>query len=264
MKIISAYVLTLCLLMAIASANADVQIKTVEYNDGDVVLQGYFAWDDAIEGRRPGVVVAHEWWGLNDYARTRAEMLAKLGYVALAIDMYGKGKVTEHANEASAWMKQINANTEHWQLRARLGLDVLRKHEFVDPTRLAAIGYCFGGSTVMQLAYSGATLKGVVSFHGSLPVATKQQARNVKASVLIAHGNADTFVPSERIAQFTAAMDEAHVDWQMVNYGGARHSFTNPNADRYGIKGVSYNKQADRRSWRHMQQFFDEIFSGEN
>ena len=195
MKIISTFMFTSCLLFGIASVHAEVQMKTVEYNDGDVALQGHFAWDDAIAGRRPGVVVAHAWWGLNDYARARAEMLAKLGYVAFAIDMYGKGKATEHAKEASAWMKQINANTERWQQRARLGLDVLRKHEFVDPTRLAAIGYCFGGSIVMQLAYSGAKLKGVVSFHGSLPVPTEQQVRNVKASVLIAHGHDDVFIP---------------------------------------------------------------------
>lgn len=247
-------------LLAATTAESEVQSKTVEYTDGGVVLKGYFAWDDAVEGRRPGVVVAHEWWGLNDYARRRARMLAAMGYVAFALDMYGEGKATEHGAEAKAWMEQVNRNIAVWQRRALLGVEVLRQHDFVDPSRIAAIGYCFGGATVMQMAYSGADLKGIVSFHGPLPVATPEQAGAIKARILVEHGYDDPFVPAERIARFQASLDQADVDWEMDVYGGAQHSFTNPSADRYGIEGVHYDARADRRSWAHMRLFLEEIF----
>ena len=239
---------------------SEVQLKSVEYKDGGVALKGYFAFDDALTGRRPGVIVVHEWWGLNDYAKKRAKMLAELGYVAFAADMYGDGKVTTHAKQASQWKNQITNNIEGWQKRALLGLDILRKHEFVDPTRMAAIGYCFGGATVMQLAYSGADLSGVVSFHGSLPIPTEEQAVNTKASVLIAHGSDDKFVPADHIAKFMDSVSKAGIDWQMTYYSGARHGFTNPDADSFGVEGLQYNERADRRSWEHMQVFFEEIF----
>ncbi|MFQ5937097.1 MAG: dienelactone hydrolase family protein [Acidiferrobacterales bacterium] len=251
----------LMLFLAVSFARAEIQTQAVRYNDGDVKLHGYFAWDDAIEGKRPGILVVHEGWGLNQYVRKRAEMLAKLGYLAFAIDMYGQGKITEHANQASEWMKQITNNVGLWQQRALLGLDIMRTHELVDKTRTAAIGYCFGGATVMQLAYAGAALDGVVSFHGSLPVATPEQAENVRARVLIAHGSADAFIPPERIVKFQSALDAAGADWEMITYGGARHGFTNPDADVYEIDNVRYNKAADARSWRDMQRFFKELFS---
>lgn len=253
-------IVTLLLLIAVGRVQAEVQIKPIQYKDGDTQLQGYFAWDDSVKGKRPGIIVVHEWWGLNDYVRKRAQMLAQLGYVAFAVDMYGKGKVTKHPDQASEWMKQIRANVGQWQRRALLGLDILRQHELVDSTRTAAIGYCFGGATVMQMAYAGADLAGVVSFHGSLPVPTAEQVDNIKAKILVAHGNADAFIPAERIAKFQGALDQADADWQMIYYAGARHGFTNPGADKYGIDNVRYDENADRRSWRHMQQFFNEIF----
>jgi dienelactone hydrolase len=247
-------------LLTLDTAWAEVKTKTVGYRDGDVELQGFLAWDDAVKGKRPGVIVVHEWWGLNDYAKKRAEMLAKLGYVAFAIDMYGKGKVTDHPDQASAWMKQIADNAAAAQKRALLGLDILRRNALVDPTRIAAIGYCFGGATVMQMAYAGADLAGVVSFHGSLPVATDEQGRQIKAKILVAHGSADSFVPRERVAEFQQALDKAGADWQMITYGGARHGFTNPGADKYGVENIRYNKNADIRSWQEMRQFFADIF----
>lgn len=243
-----------------AAAHSEVQIKSVEYKDGEVVLKGYFAWDDALTGRRPGVIVVHEWWGLNDYAKKRAKMLAELGYVAFAADMYGDGKVTKHAKQAKQWKSQIASNIASWQKRALLGLDILRKHEFVDPTRMAAVGYCFGGATVMQLAYSGADLSGVVSFHGSLPIPSKEQALNTKASILIEHGYEDKFVSTDHIAKFMAAVSETGIDWQMTYHSDARHGFTNPDANSFGIEGLQYNERADRRSWENMQVFFREIF----
>ena len=243
------------------AAQAAVKTENVEYRDGDTTLKGFIYYDDALEGKRPGVIVVHEWWGLNDYAKQRAEMLAELGYVAFAIDMYGNEKVTEHGEDAKAWMTQITQNVEAWQKRALLGLDILKKHELVDMDYTAAIGYCFGGATVMQMAYAGADLDGVVSFHGSLPPATEAQQKNIKAKILVAHGDADGFVPPERIAAFKRALDAANADWQMMIYGGARHSFTNPGADEYGIDGIKYDEKADERSWALMQSFLDEVFS---
>ena len=251
----------LMLFVTAVSAKAELQTSAVRYNDDGLQLQGYFYWDDTFKGKRPGVMVVHEWWGLTDYVRKRAEMLARLGYVAFTADMYGKDKVTEHASQASEWSKQITSNVEAWQKRALLGLDIMRTHELVDRTRTAAIGYCFGGATVMQLAYAGAALDGVVSFHGSLPVPTPDQAKSVRARVLIEHGSADAFIPAERIVDFQTALNAAGVDWEMVTYGGARHGFTNPGADIYGIDNLRYNKVADQRSWEDMQRFFKEIFT---
>lgn len=251
-------------LVAVSQAHAKVQSKTIAYKHGDAELQGYLAWDDSIEGKRPGVLVVHEWWGLNDYVRARADQLAKFGYVAFAIDMYGEGKITKHPKQASEWAGQIRANVEQWRERALTGLGVLRKQEQVDSSRLAAIGYCFGGATVMQMAYAGAELKGVVSFHGSLPAPEPQQQKEgrIKASLLICHGAADPFVPEDRAQKLREALSAAGADWHMVYYGGARHSFTNPDADQYGVDGIKYDKQADERSWRHMQIFFEGLFGG--
>lgn len=255
---------TLLALVCSAAAQAEVQSRTVPYEHDGVPLQGFMAWDDALTDKRPGVIVVHEWWGLNDYARKRAEMLAHLGYVAFAVDMYGKDKVTEHPQQAGEWAKQIQANVQNWRERALLGLDILRNDEHANPDQLAAIGYCFGGATVMQMAYAGALLDGVVSFHGSLPVATKDQSDQIQAKILVAHGSADAFVPQERIVSFQKALDEAGADWQMIYYGGAHHSFTNPNAGTHGIPNLRYDPKADERSWEHMLLFFDEIFSTES
>jgi dienelactone hydrolase len=251
-------IMVLCVWSSVVEAR--VQLKPLPYFHGEVPLEGVLAWDDAREGKRPGILVVHEWWGLNDYARTRAEQLAALGYVALAVDMYGKGKVTTHADEARQWMQQTTANVETWQARAREGLRLLQADPRVDPTRLAAIGYCFGGATVMQMVYGGAPVKGVVSFHGSLPLPPSTLPVKSSPKILIAHGEADPFLTPDHIAKFTRALDGAGLDWQMVIYGGAQHGFTNPSANQYGMKGLQYQEQADRRSWEHMKLFFDELF----
>jgi dienelactone hydrolase len=240
------------------SALAELKTETVEYEQGGTTLKGYLAYDDSITEKRPGVLVVHEWWGLNDYAKQRAEMIAELGYVAFAPDMYGDDKVTEHAADAQGWMQQITSNVDAWRARATAGLDVLKAQEQVDPDRLAAIGYCFGGATVMQLAYGGADLDGVVSFHGSMPPAP--DGVTIKPAILAAHGYADSFVPPERVAAFQAALEKAGADWQVVVYGGARHGFTNPNAGEYGLENVQYDADADRRSWDLMQSFLGEVF----
>jgi dienelactone hydrolase len=250
----------LVFLVVQTAVQAKVVTKTVPYRHNGVSLEGYLAYDDAIKGKRPGVLIVHEWWGLNDYARRRAEQLAAMGYLAFALDMYGKGKVTQHPNQASEWMNQINQNIDTWRNRALAGFEVLSKAPNTDKKRIAAIGYCFGGATVQQLAYGGADLKGVVSFHGSLIPPTNIQSSDVIAKIMISHGSADPFAKPAQVQNYLAEMEKSGLDWQMIFYGGAKHSFTNPDADKVGMAALSYNKSADQRSWRHMKIFFDQIF----
>jgi dienelactone hydrolase len=251
----------LCLLSG--SALAVMHRETVAFADGDTELKGYLYWDDAFSGQRPGVMVVHEQWGLNDYARLRAEMLAEMGYVAFAADLYGAGKKTRHAEEANAWMQQTRADADLWKRRVQLSLQQLESHPKVRADTLAAIGYGFGADSVLQLAYSGADLKGVVAFHGSLPAATADQAAAIKTRILIAHGDADPLVPPDAIEAFKTALSDGGVDWEMVTYGRAMHSFSNPYADGYGLRGLAYQEEADRRAWLRMLAFFEDVFEAE-
>lgn len=237
--------------------------EEVKYRHGDVDLKGHLFWEDSFEGPRPGIMVMHEWWGINDYVMVRAEMLAEAGYIAFAADMYGNGRDTRHADDAMSWMKQISGNTELWQARAQLGLEQLLAHEKVDKQRTAAIGYCFGGATVMQLAYAGADLDAVVSFHGSLPPASPKQAARIQAKVLVFHGASDGFIPKTRVDSFSKALNDAEVDWEMITYGGAKHGFTNPYADGYDVKGLEYMATADQRSWSRLLSYLESIFDHE-
>lgn len=255
----SAFAVLIVFLFA-GTLRADIKTREVEYEQGGTKLTGFFAWDDAGDEKRPGVLVVHEWWGLNDYARSRAKQLAGLGYVAFALDMYGEGKVTEHPEQAGEWSAKIRENTDRWRARALAGLDVLKGHGRVDPERLAAIGYCFGGSTVLQLACAGAGLDGVVSFHGGMIPPEAVPSDGISTHILICQGGADAFVSDESIASFRAALEKVGADYEINYYGGARHSFTNPDADSKGIENLKYNAVADRRSWRDMQQLFTELF----
>jgi len=241
-------------------AAAQVIERVVNYQHGGAALQGVLAYDDATTGRRPGVLVVHEWWGMNDYVKQRVRQLAELGFVAFALDMYGKGRVTEHPKQASEWMTETTKNVAFWQDRAKAGLAVLRSEERTDPERIAAIGYCFGGATVQQLAYTGVSLKGVVSFHGTPIPPPADASTRVKAAILINHGAADPFAKPEQVQAYLAAMGASGLNWEMNFYGGARHGFTNPGAGDYGLAALAYNPTADERSWAAMRQFFDEIF----
>lgn len=238
---------------------AEVITQEIKYSHEGLDLSGYLAWDNALAGKRPGVLLVHEWWGLNDYARTRARQLAGMGYIAFALDMYGGGRVTHHPDEAGQWAQQVRANAVVWRARARAGLDELLKQDLVDPDRVAAIGYCFGGSTVLHMAYTDAPLKGVVSFHGALvPPAADT---TVKPRVLICHGGADAFIPQASVDAFQSGMEQVGAKYTIVTFGGVRHSFTNPDAGTYGIENIKYDADADRQSWTLMKLFFDDLFA---
>jgi dienelactone hydrolase len=235
-----------------------INTKTIEYTFDHVTMKGFLAWDDAMKGQRPGVLVLHEFWGLNDYARRRAEQLAGLGYVALAADMYGDGKVGSHPEEARAMMETVRQNITTWRGRANAALQALRQVPEVDPSRVAAIGYCFGGATALQMAYSGADLRAVVSFHGALPVAESTEKIRKTTKILILHGADDPRVTSEAVQKFKAALDQGHVDYRFIAYPGAVHSFTVREAGNDPSKGGAYNAEADRKSWDEMKRLFQE------
>lgn len=255
----------LLLILALAAAFgtpavAAVQTKPVEYQFEGVTFKGVMSYDDAQTGKRPGVLVIHEWWGLDEHAKSRAAELAKMGYVAFACDMYGNGKVAEHPMDANAMASDVRKNVAVWRGRAKAALDVLAKNEMVEPTQLAAIGYCFGGSTALQLAYSGADLKAVATFHAALPAPTEDEAKAIKAKILVNHGADDTFIKPEAIEKFQAALKAAKVDLQFESYPGAVHSFTVPEkAGKKPLPGMAYNEAADRKSWAAMTALFDKV-----
>jgi dienelactone hydrolase len=253
------YCLIPLMLLTAAPSRAELVRKKIDYRDGDARLQGYLVYDANLEGKRPGVLVAHEWWGLNDYARRRADQLAEMGYVAFALDMYGRGTTAKTRDEAARMSARFKGKPII-RTRARAGLNVLLQQPNVDPRRVAAIGFCFGGTTVLELAYSGADLAGIVSFHGGLVDPKPEDLPRVKAAILALHGADDPFVPPAVVDSFERALRASTIDWQLVIYGGAVHAFTNPAAGNDKSSGAAYNERAARRSWREMQVFFQEIF----
>jgi dienelactone hydrolase len=237
--------------------------EPVAYTSDGVTLKGYLAYDTSSTARRPGILVVHEWWGHNDYARKRADMLAEMGYTALAVDMYGEGKQANHPEEAGRFAKEASADFDLKSKRFMAALNVLKGHKTVDPDRIAAIGYCFGGSVVLDMARSGADLAGVVSFHGALATGHPAQAGSVRARILVCHGADDKFVPAEQVEAFKKEMTDAGADFRFIAYENAVHSFTNPEADTYAKTftiPIGYNAEADRKSWADMKAFFDELF----
>jgi dienelactone hydrolase len=249
--------------LAAGPARATVQGREVQYTAQGVTLKGYFAVDDATPGRRPGVLVVHEWWGHNEYARRRARMLAELGYAALAVDMFGDGKTAAHPDDAGKFAGELTKNPETTKARFVAGLEYLRAQPQTDPARIAAIGYCMGGGVALNMARAGVDLRGVASFHGSLNSIFPAQPGGIKARLLVLHGADDTFVPPEAVAAFKKEMADAKADLKFIAYPGAKHSFTNPDADEYAKKfglPLAYNAEADRLSWEELKAFLVEIF----
>ena len=253
----------ICVLATI-NASAEVISKEVSYRQGDTVMKGLVAYDDSIQGKRPGVLVVHEWWGHNAYARSRARQLAALGYTALAVDMYGDGKTAEHPKDAGAFAGAVGGNLPLAKARFDAAIATLKQQSGVDPDKLAAIGYCFGGGIVINMARMGTDLDGVVSFHGSIGTKNPAKKGDIKTRIRAFNGADDPFVTAEQLKAFEKEMTEAGVDYQLVNYPGAKHSFTNPDADKFGTKfnlPLAYNKKADEESWQAMQAFFKQIFA---
>lgn len=240
---------------------AAVKTEVIKYDANGTQLVGFLAYDDAAKDRRPGVLVFHEWWGLNDYAKKRAEQLAALGYVAFCADMYGDGKTTEHPMEAGQFATTVRANLDTWRSRAEAALKKFKEQPQVDTHKIAAIGYCFGGSTALQLAYTGADLAAVMTFHAALPTPTPEDAKKIKAKLVIGHGADDPFIKPEAIQKFRAALDAAKVDYKFESYPGAKHSFTVKGIDEKKVPGLEYNEAAEKKSWEQMLALFKETIN---
>lgn len=237
--------------------------EEVAYSADSVNMKGYIAWDASKQGKRPGVLVVHEWWGHNPYARHRADMLAELGYVALAVDMYGDGKVADHPKDAGMFAGEVMKRGPGATARFMKAMEILKANPNVDGNNIAAIGYCFGGSTVLNMARQGLDLKGVASFHGGLGTGTPAKKGEVKTKVLVCNGGADKFIPQTDIDAFKKEMEDAGVTYTFKSYEGAIHGFTNPAADSLGKKfemAIAYNAPADTASWTDMKAFFGELF----
>jgi dienelactone hydrolase len=237
-----------------------IKTQSHDYLHGETNCEGFWAYDESKPGKRPGILVVHEWNGLQDYMKKRCGMLAEMGYVAFAPDIFGKGvraKSFPECEQISAPYYKDRALTRG---RARAGLEILQKHPMVDAAKIAAIGYCFGGLVILELARTGANIAGVVSFHGQLSTPNPADGKNIKAKVLVLHGAIDPVVPPAEVAGFEKEMEDAKVDWQFISYGGAVHTFTNWNLPTTGMP-AAYNEKADKRSWIAMQDFFKEIFA---
>jgi dienelactone hydrolase len=239
---------------------ADVQTKEVTYKQGDTELQGFLAWNTKAKGKRPGVLVVHEWWGHNEHARNQAKRLAEAGYVGFALDMYGKGKVATHPPDAQKFMAEATRDPAVVKARFEAALDVLKKDAHVDPEKLAAIGYCFGGAVVLSMARMGADLDAVASFHGALGQLPPPVQGGVKARVLVLNGAEDPMVTKEQIAAFEKDMAAAGAKFELVNLKGAKHSFTNPDAAKAGMDALAYDAQADKESWQRLLKLLREVF----
>lgn len=261
MKISALTVLLFCLSTSLAQAV--VQGKEVSYRAGGTTLKGYVAYDDAIKGKRPAVLVVHEWWGHNAYARKRADMLAELGYTALAVDMYGGGKQANHPDEAGKFATEVSKNMPMAKARFVAGMKLLRKQKTVDAREMAAIGYCFGGGVVLNMARMGLPLKGVASFHGALSTDHPAQPGKIKARIVSFTGEDDAMITADKVAAFKLEMESAGANYRIVTYPGVKHSFTNPDADELGRKfnlPLAYDAAADQDSWQRTMVFLSEVF----
>lgn len=245
--------------IAVRGAFAEIQARQVDYRDGTTELQGSVIYDDTFSGKRPGVLVFHEWMGPTAYERGRAEQLARLGYVAFVADIYGKGVRPKNPDEAREQATKYKSDRPLMRERAKAALAELKKQEITDPARIGAIGYCFGGTVALELARSGAAIAGVVSFHGGLDSPDPSDTKNIKANILVLHGADDATMEPEVMSAFLDGIKASSADWQFVEYSGARHGFSNPKNGNDPKSPVAYNEKADRRSWEAMKQFFAEV-----
>ena len=242
-------------------ANAEVKTQELEYEQGGTTLQGFLARDEAAKGTRPGVLVIHEWWGHNEHARNQAKKLAQAGYVAFALDMYGKGKVATHPKDAQAFMEEVTGDPELVRARFDAALDVLKKQPGVDAEKIAVVGYCMGGTIALAMARAGADLDAVATFHAGLkPPGPPAAKGKFEPKVLVQTGGADPMIPDEQVTAFKKEMKEAGVDAEVVVYPKAKHSFTNPDAAKAGMDGLAYDAEADRQSWERMTKFLKQVF----
>jgi dienelactone hydrolase len=240
--------------------SAEVKARAFDYQHGETVLQGFVAWDDGKPGKRPGVLVVHEWWGHDEHARNQARRLAEAGYVGLALDMYGKGKLTTHEKEAGAFAKEAMKDPAAMRARFNAARAALEHDPHVDPTKIAAIGYCFGGAVVLEQARAGDDLDAVISLHGALGTPMPARTGAVKSRILVLTGGADPFVPLAQVDAFKTEMTQAGATYEVVVYPGAKHSFTNPAADAHGMEGVAYDTAADRQSWAAVLKLLSDVF----
>ncbi len=255
--------LILCFLFVSVPAHAKLYKQTVEYRQEDAILEGYLVQDQKyllMKTKVPGIILVHDWMGLGDYAKQRADMLAQMGYIVFAVDIYGKDVRPKNQEEAAKQAGIYKGDRQLMRARAQAGLDFLKNYGPVDSQRIAAIGYCFGGTTVLEMARAGMPLAGVISFHGGLATPMPAEKGDVKPKVLVLHGADDPFVPPAEVADFQKEMNSAGADWQMVYYSGAVHSFTRKDAGDNNAKGAAYNARADKRSWGAMKIFLDELF----
>ncbi len=265
MRILSIFLVLVFTFLSI-SASAKVVGKDVEYKSDGTTLKGYLAYDDSVKGERPGVLVVHEWWGHNDYARARANTLAELGYTALAVDMYGDAQNADHPEKAGELAGSVLGNLDVAEARFTAAMKFLEEQKSVNPEYIAAIGYCFGGAVVLNMALRGVDLDGVASFHGILPQEAPDGAKPT-ADIVVFHGGDDPFVPKEQFDKFKKIMQDTDANYELVVYPGVQHSFTNPAADEYGKKfelPLVYDADADKKSWEQTQAFLKRIFQPEN
>lgn len=253
--------LSIFIFIFFVDASAKLHTETVEYMQGDTVLEGYIAYDDSLQGAVPGVLIVHEWTGIGPYVKRRTEEIAGLGYVGFAADIYGKDVRPKDGQEAALQAGIYRADRQLMRERAKAGLEALKNHRLVDKKHIAVMGYCFGGGVALELARSGADIAGVVSFHGNLDTPHPNDAKNIKAKILVCHGADDQVVTPAQASAFEDEMRAAGVDWQMIIYGNAAHSFTNPGSGTDPSARAAYNEKADKRSWEAMKEFYKEIFS---
>jgi dienelactone hydrolase len=248
-----------CMLMPVA-AGAAVKTKEVQYKQGDTLLKGFLAWDESAKGKRPGVLVIHEWWGLNEHAREQAIRLAKAGYVGFALDMFGNGKVARHPQDAQAMAAEANRDPQVVKARFEAGLAQLKKNPHVDTARIGVVGYCMGGSIALAMAGAGEDLDAVGTFHAGVQNVPQVKKGDVKARILVNTGADDPMAPAGRLDALKQAFADAGARIEVISYPGAKHAFTNPAADKVGMPALAYNADADKKSWENTMKMFKETF----